>query len=309
MPPTPYPMIDLQVNGYAGVDFNSDALEGGAMRAACERLERDGVRGVLATVITDAPDRMAAKIAKIVALREQDAVIRRVVRGLHVEGPFLNAAEGYIGAHPAQHARPADGDVMRRLLEAGGGCVRLVTLAPECDTGLAVTRLLARQGVRVAAGHSDASLDQLQASLDAGLTMYTHLGNGCPMRMHRHDNIIQRVLHLADRLTISFIADGAHVPWPALGNYLRLVPEDRVVIVSDTIAAAGLGPGRYTLGGREVMVGQDGVPRSPDGSHFVGSGCPLPKMAENLRLHLNIPDARLEQWLATTPEKLLGRDL
>src|SRR5690606_29138374 len=95
----------------------------------------------------------------------------------------------------------------------------------------AVTRWLADQGILVAAGHSDASRDQLRGAIDAGLRLYTHLGNGCPGMMHRHDNIIQRVLSLADTLAISFIADGHHVPPMALRNYLAVVPEEQIVIV------------------------------------------------------------------------------
>ena len=115
---------------------------------------------------------------------------------------------------------------------------RLVTLAPERDPGLKVTRWLAGQAILVSAGHCDASTDQLRAAIDAGLSMFTHLGNGCPTTLHRHDNIIQRVLSLRKRLTISFIADGVHVPAAALGNYLRLAGVDRSIVVTDAITAA-----------------------------------------------------------------------
>lgn len=100
---------------------------------------------------------------------------------------------------------------MRRLLDAAGGLTRIFTLAPERDTGLAVTRMLAGRGLIVLAGHCNPSLDELDAAIEAGLSMFTHLGNGCPLAMHRHDNIIHRALSRADRLTIRFIADGTHI--------------------------------------------------------------------------------------------------
>src|SRR5690606_13516502 len=125
---------------------------------------------------------------------------------------------------------------MRRLLDAGGGLVKLVTLAPEQDTAARVTALLAREGIAVAAGHTNASLDQLRRACDAGLRLFTHLGNACPMLMPRHDNIIQRALSLRDRITCCFIADGVHVPFVALGNYLALVGAERCVVVSDAMA-------------------------------------------------------------------------
>jgi len=301
------PFFDLQVNGYAGVDFNSDGLTASALHAACEQLRADGVAGILATIITDDLGKMCARLGRLADLCDSDPLARQMVQGFHIEGPFLNENTGYIGAHPARHAMTARADAMERLVQAAAGRTRLVTLAPERDPGLRVTRLLAERGILIAAGHTDASLDQLRAALDAGLSMFTHLGNGCPLTLPRHDNIVQRVLSLAERFTaISFIADGAHIPLFSLRNYLRIVPEDRVVIVSDSISAAGLGPGRYTLAGQEVCIGADLVPRAAAG-HLVGSACPLARMAENLR-QIGIDDSTIVRWLADTPSQLLGLD-
>ena len=169
-----------------------------------------------------------------------------------------------------------------------------------------VTRLLVAEGVIAAAGHTDASVDLLRGAIDAGLSMFTHVGNGCPMVMHRHDNIVQRVLGLADRLRVSFIADGAHVPFVALRNYLRLVPLERCAIVTDAIAPAGLGPGRYTLGRWDIVVGDDMVPRSPDGSHFVGSGVTMQQSAKNLRDELRLPEEAVRRLTYDNPRAFIG---
>jgi len=181
-------------------------------------------------------------------------------------------------------------------------------LAPERDPAMRVTRELAAAGIVVAAGHCDPTLAELRSAIDAGLSMFTHLGNGCPMQLHRHDNIIQRVLSLTDpyKLWISFIADGAHVDYPALGNYLRLAGFDRAVVVSDAISAAGLGPGPYTLGSQSIVVGEDLVPRAPDGSHFVGSACPLPRMARRLSEELNLSAEVVRKLVHDNPCKILG---
>jgi N-acetylglucosamine-6-phosphate deacetylase len=263
--------FDLQVNGYAGVDFNQDDLTAEHLHRACEKLATDGVEGILATIITEHIAQMAARIRRLAELRQRDSLVQRLIAGIHVEGPFLNPADGYRGAHPADAIRAADTGMMERLLDAGDGLVRLVTLAPECDKGLMVTRLLAQRGVIVAAGHTDASLDQLKAAVQSGLGMFTHLGNGCPAILPRHDNIIQRALSLCDQLWLTFIADGAHVPWFALGNYLHCAKLERCVVVTDAIAPAGIGPGQYRFGRRELNIGNDLVARSPDGSHLVGS--------------------------------------
>jgi len=297
--------VDLQINGYAGVDFNSDDLTDEQFHDVCERLRNDGVDSILATVITDDLDRMCARLTRIANAREGDDVVRDMIRGVHIEGPFINERPGYVGAHPRDAVFPAEVDAAMRLLEAAGGLTRLFTLAPECDDDMAVTRRLVRESVRVAAGHSNASVDELRAALDSGLSMYTHLGNGCPMQQHRHDNIVQRVLSVSDRLWISFIADGAHVPWPALGNYLKLAGVERSVIVTDAISAAGLGPGSYTLGDRIVNIGPDLVPRSEDGTHFVGSGATMKRMAENLEHRLDLSPGAVDRLTRTNPRQVL----
>ncbi len=297
--------FDLQVNGYAGVDFNGDDLTAGGLHAACVAMARDGVGGCLATVITEHLPAMCDRLRRLAELRAADDLARRIIAGFHVEGPFLNGSPGYRGAHPADAIRPAEIDAADRLLDAVGGLVRLVTLAPEHDAGLRTTGWLAGRGVAVAAGHCDPTLDQLRAAIDAGLTLFTHLGNGCPAELPRHDNVVQRALSLSDRLTCCFIADGVHVPTFALRNYLRAAGVDRCCVVTDAMAAAGLGPGRYRLGRWEVDVGADGAARSPDGSHLVGSAMTMPRNRANL-LGMGLSDADCDALLATNPRRAIG---
>lgn len=298
--------FDLQVNGYAGVDFNQDGLDAESLHRACERIEADGVAGFLATIITDDLDAMCGRLSILASLRDADSLARRLIAGVHIEGPFLNEADGYRGAHPRDAIRSADVESMARLLDAANGLTRIVTLAPERDPGCAVTRLLASQGIIVSAGHTDATLDQLQQAIDAGLSMFTHVGNGCPMQMHRHDNIIQRALSLADRLWLCFIADGAHIPFAALGNYLKLANEDRTAIVTDAIAPAGLGPGRYRFGRWDLVIGEDMVPRAPDQSHLVGSGITMKQNAANLRQALGLSEAVVRKLTLENPRIAIG---
>src|SRR5262245_7456541 len=129
----PHGYVDLQVNGYADIDFNADRLAAEDVVRICGRLREDGVAGILATVITDELDLMCARLANICYLHDAEPAIRDMIWGIHIEGPFLNASPGYIGAHPAAYARTADTDIMKRLLDAAGGLVRVVTLAPETD--------------------------------------------------------------------------------------------------------------------------------------------------------------------------------
>ncbi|HUF84091.1 MAG TPA: N-acetylglucosamine-6-phosphate deacetylase [Acidimicrobiia bacterium] len=299
-------MLDLQVNGYAGVDFNADHVAPDDLHAACLALREDGVAEVLLTIITDELGLMCRRLRALAALREADPLVESVVAGFHVEGPFINPAPGYVGAHPAQHTMPASTDAAARLLEAGGGLVRLVTLAPECDPGLETTARLVAEGVTASAGHCDPSRDQLEAAIDHGLSAFTHLGNGCPASLPRHDNIIQRVLSLADQLMIGFIPDGAHVPYFALRNYLRCAGTERCFFVSDAISAARLGPGRYTLAGWTLDIGEDLVARMPGGDNLVGSTVTCPRMKSEAAPALGLGAEEFRSLTVANPRRVLG---
>lgn len=298
--------VDLQVNGYAGVDFNADGTSPIDFVTACKALQADSVSAILPTLITDDVARLCDRIRAIVNARNEHSVVADIVQGIHLEGPFLNPKPGFIGAHPVAHAQSANLDSVKRLYDASDGLLRIVTLAPECDPNFAVTRWLADQGIVVSAGHCDPSRDQLCEAIDAGLTMFTHLGNACPLQQHRHDNIIQRALSLADRLMIGFIADGIHVPFFALRNYLRLTGIERSFIVTDAISAAGQGPGQYLLQGQKVIVDEQLATWCEDRSHLVGSAITMPRVAENLRNELGLSQQEVDQLTRENSLRILS---
>ena len=299
--------VDLQVNGYAGVDFNSAIpLTDQQVVDVCERLKGDGVSRILATVITAPLDAMIARISRLANLIDQIPEVAEQIAGIHVEGPFINPADGFVGAHPRDSVCQANLDDANRLIDAGGSHVRLVTLAPERDDAAKVTRSLSDRGIVMAAGHSDASIDQLNESIDSGLKLFTHLGNGCPGLMHRHDNIVQRVLSLSDRLAISFIADGHHVPMFALANYFHRVPEEKTIIVTDAISAAGLPPGRYELSDQIVEVDPDRAAWAAGREHFAGCATTMPEMVDILKQRIGATDSQIERWTIANPARLLG---
>src|SRR3954469_15065792 len=299
--------VDLQVNGYADVDFNADELSAERVAVACGRLREEGVAGILATAITADLDAMCRRLTNISRVRAANPAIADVIWGIHIEGPFLNEQPGYIGAHPAESAKPADLDSTKRLLDAAGGLTKIFTLAPERDANSSVTKYLAGQGVCVSAGHCNPALDELRAAIDAGLSLFTHLGNGCPGTLPRHDNIIQRALSLSDRLMFGFIADGVHVPVVALGNYLKCCGLDRAFIVTDAIRGAGLGPGEYTIGDQRVVIDENLATWSADRSHLVGSAGTMVQSAENLRKSLGLSAEQTQQLLSDNPRKLMER--
>lgn len=298
--------FDLQVNGYAGVDFSALELTEEQLHTACSAIRRDGGDRILATVITDSVESLERKLTNLAYLRDRDGLAGEVIAGFHIEGPFLSPVPGYIGAHSPSATKRANIEDAQRLLDAAGGLARIITLAPEVDAESRVTRYLTEQGVVVAAGHTDASLDELRIAVDQGLTMVTHLGNGCPVNLPRHDNIIQRVLSLRDQLWIGFIPDGHHIDFYALKNYLDLVGLERSFMVTDTISAAGLGPGIYEFAGEPVEVDEAGAARRPGSPNLSGSTLTMQQLRENLSRYLGLSDSEIEQLVEINPRKALG---
>lgn len=290
--------VDLQVNGYVGVDFNDPAASPADIRKAAAAMRNDGIMAALPTVITASREAMLACIKHLRQAIECEPQVAEVFPGLHLEGPFLSRQPGFIGAHPPEHAHEADVRLLGELLDACGPYARLMTLAPEVDRHAELTAHCTARGVHVAAGHTDAGCDDLERCIEAGLSLFTHLGNGCPRLLDRHDNIILRALSYADRLSYSVIADSFHVPELLFRLLLRWLPPERLVVVSDAISATGLGPGTYRLGARRVRIGPDKAARDASGEHFVGAASSLADAERWLREELKLTPSTLDLLLS-----------
>ncbi len=295
---------DIQVNGYAGIDFNQNDLTAEDFHLACKRLKKDGVEGILATIITADFEDMKKRLANISRYQKKDPLIQDIVRGVHIEGPFVNSEHGYRGAHPEQLIFDANQDQMLELLEAADGLTKIVTLAPEKDQGMQTIRMLTDMGIHVSAGHCNPSLAQLKDAIDAGLSMFTHFGNGIPNTLSRHDNILQKVLSLRDHLWICYIADGIHIPLYVLNNYLNLTGFDNSIIITDCMAGASAPPGRYKISHIELEVGSDGVVREPGKENFAGSSATMKKCYDNLTLQMGISEADARKLTIENPAKI-----
>lgn len=297
--------FDIQVNGAFGVDFNDSKLSHERFQSAVDLLSAIQVKHFMPTIITDDLDRMCSRIHRIASFVKQSSTLSEVISGIHVEGPFLSPADGFRGTHAAHAIRLANVSDMERLLDAGEGLVRLVTLAPEQDPNLEVLKFLVLRGIRVFAGHTDAPIDCLTEAVDCGLTGFTHLGNGCPLEMHRHDNIIQRVLSLSDRLYISLIADGVHLPVWLLESWLKKLPRERVIITSDSMSAAGMPSGEYLIGGQPILVDQDRRTRHRDHQYLAGSASTMFDM-DKILSRLLFSESDKNAWLFGNAEALFG---
>jgi N-acetylglucosamine-6-phosphate deacetylase len=295
--------VDLQVNGYVGVDFNDPNTTLEQLQFAADAMQRDGVVAALPTIITADLFVMCACITKLAEFIHNQPASQRFFKGVHIEGPFFPARPGFIGAHPPQFVQPASESALLKLLDSAQGLARLVTLAPEVDVNGALTEICVARGCAVAAGHTDASVIDLNRCIDVGLTLFTHLANGCPRQLDRHDNIIYRALSLQDKLAFSLIADGFHVPELLFRNLLSWVNHDRLCVVSDAISATGLGPGVYRLGQRSVTIGADKAARDPSGEHFVGAASSMADADRWLENCLGLAHGLRTQLLSTNPSK------
>ena len=301
-------LFDIQINGYAGVDLQQDELSGVDLHRIVLGLAEQETLRWFATLITDAVPRMEARLARLETLRAADPEAAAAVCGYHLEGPWLSPETGYRGAHDPRWMEPPDVAVLDRLQHAAGGMIRLITLAPELPGSAAFIRHARNLGIQVSIGHSQADGNQIAAAVDAGARFCTHVGNGVPALMHRHDNIVQRLL-ARDDLTAFFIPDGIHLPPEVLQNFFRAKPAGRAFFTTDAMAAAGAPPGRYRLGALDLEVGTDRVVRLPGQPFFAGSSLtPLEGLA-NFGSWLNLPADDARALYSTSVGAAFGIDL
>lgn len=297
-------LFDLQINGFGGVDFQGfPSLD--ALRMACHALRAASMNRILATFITDRPEVFEARLRLFESHRHADALIAKTIVGYHLEGPHLSAEPGYRGAHDPQLMCDPDWDAFERQQKAANGLIRLLTLAPERKGSEVFIARAVQSGVRVSLGHTNAKDVDIDRAIRAGATLCTHLGNGCPAELHRHDNIIQRLL-ARDELTACFIPDGIHLPPNVLRNLFRAKPIGKVILTTDAMSAAGAGPGRYQLGKLELEVGDDNVVRLPGSPYFAGSALSLDRGIANAAEWLGVEPEVARAMASEIPARALG---
>jgi N-acetylglucosamine-6-phosphate deacetylase len=282
--------IDLQVNGFAGVDFlDADAAD---YRIAGEALLETGVTAFLPTFITAPENQLVAALAELPQVSERPRVL-----GAHLEGPFLAAKR--LGTHPESARRDPDLALLERLLDAGR--VRLVTLAPELPGADSLIALLHRRGVTVSCGHTDANAREANEAFDLGVRTVTHLFNAMRPFSHR-DPGIAGVALARDDVIVQVILDGVHLA-PDTAKLIWHVGGGRVALVTDSMAGAGNGDGSYSLGGLDVEI-RDGVARRSDGV-LAGSSLTMIEAVRNLHA-LGVPLADALDAATAVPARVLG---
>jgi N-acetylglucosamine-6-phosphate deacetylase len=298
-------LFDLQVNGYGGVDFQQDLISEDDLVSVVRQLSLAGCGRFLLTLITDHWTRLTTRLRHVHQTRARSPELRRAIVGWHIEGPFLSAEPGFCGAHDPKFMRDPTHGLMDELRAITGEDPVLLTLAPERPGSIAAIAHAVSLGFKVSLGHTNASREVLQEAVRAGATGFTHLANGCPQALDRHDNILWRVLETGG-LTVSLIPDRIHVSPSFFRLAHRLLPSGSVYYTTDAMAAAGAKPGRYRLGAMELEVGPDQVVRRPGQPYLAGSALSpiegVRRAAEMLRCGWRDAWSRFSQ----TPARLMG---
>lgn len=272
--------IDIQVNGFAGFDLNTETVTPDDVCAMVRALWRVGTGFLCPTVVTGSFDRIGNSMRAIVDACKTDPLVNYAVLGIHLEGPYISAEDGPRGAHPLAHVRDPDWNEFQRWQDIAEGKIRIVTLAPEKKGAIPFIEKLAADGIVVALGHTDASADDIRAAIDAGAKLSTHLGNGAHALIRRHPNYIWEQLG-ADELWASLIVDGHHLPPSVAKSMIRAKTLDRCILVSDAVALAGMKPGIYAFAERSVELTADRCVRLVGTEYLAGSAIELARGIEN----------------------------
>ncbi len=274
-------LTDLQVNGYAGVDFNDAALTADALDHALDVMRAANVTTCLPTLITADEATLASRLAALDAAVGASRLGPQMVPGFHLEGPFLNPAPGYAGCHPPEAMVYPDPAILERLTRPLRRPVLLLTLAPERPGALPLIAWARSHGMVVAMGHTAADLATTNQASAAGVTLSTHLGNALPQPQPKFANpLMAQLAH--DALSASFIADGIHIPVDALKVLIRAKTQARSILVTDATAAAAARPGLYCFAGMTIELAEDGSVRVPGTTTLAGSGLTLDLAVRNL---------------------------
>lgn len=296
--------VDLQVNGFGGIDFSSPDVVRPDLERAFQALLQRGTAAFLPTMITSPLEVYRRNIPLIATILESDAFSGRVL-GIHLEGPFISSVPGAVGAHDPAFVRAPDLAILRELLDLGRGHVRLLTLAAELDGAADLVRVARARGVAVSIGHSLFAMADLDRMHAAGARSLTHLGNGLPNVLPRHPNPMWDGL-AHDGFTAMIIADGHHLPASVVKTMARAKGPERLVVVSDASPVAGLPPGEYHVLGNRAVLEASGRLYNPDKQCLVGSSA---TMLDCMNFLASLGISSLEEMLAVglhNPLQLIG---
>jgi len=297
--------VDLQVNGYVGVDFSDLNLTRDNLIMATKALWKVGVTTFIPTVITNDQTSLL-KCFSVLTTAINDEMLRKSIPGFHLEGPYISPLQGYRGAHLEKYIRNPDWDEFSELQKAAHNRIIMITIAPEIKGAIPFIRKCVDSGVVVSLGHHNGSSEIIKQAVDSGASMSTHLGNGCANMINRHNNPLWPQL-ADDRITATIITDGFHLNREEVQCFYKIKGVDRMVLVSDMLDLAGLPPGEYTRGERLVVMTPD-VVKYPAEDVLAGAVSPLNNNIIKMMKFTGCSLGDAFQMASTNPARSLGLD-
>jgi len=299
-------LVDLQVNGYKGIDFSGPELTEESFAHACRELTNAGTTAFLPTMITCPAEIYRRNLPVMAGVMQRNEFKNRLL-GFHIEGPFINPADGPRGAHNPDWTLPCSIDFLKEIIQLSHDKVRLITIAADSEGAPELTEFAVSRGITVSLGHHMANEDDLQKLVEAGAKALTHLGNGIPLVLPRHDNPLWAGL-ANDNLTAMIVTDGHHLPPSVIKTIIRTKTPARCIVVSDASPLAGMPPGKYTTLGNEVVLEKNGCLYNPKAGHLVGSSATMAQCIEHLASLNLLTTDELTAVAFLNPLKLIGID-
>ncbi len=297
--------VDIQLNGFSGVNFSSPGLKAEEAIGLLPFLRKTGTTTFCPTLITNSQDRLLNNLEILERARQIDPDFASAVPCYHLEGPYISPM-GSRGAHDPTLMREPDWDEFTRLQAKANGRIGIITLAPEIPGALEFISKAAASHVVVAIGHTDASPEQIHRAVDAGASLSTHWGNGCPEYIHRHNNALWAQLAI-DRLSVSLICDGFHLPPDVVKVVTGVKGIDKCILTTDATHVANLPPGRYSIVGTEIELLPSGQVITVDGRCMAGSSVAMNRIVTVFMEFAKVPLSDAIRAAAENPARLIRR--
>lgn len=296
-------LIDIQINGYVGVDFSGPDLTLEGIRKATKALWKAGVTSYFPTIITSDIELIKKNFA-ILAKAKADPEIGPSIPGFHLEGPYISPIAGFRGAHLEKYIKKPDWEEFKAIQNAADGGILIITVAPEIDGAIPFIRKCVESGVTVSLGHHNGTADQVHQAVNAGAKMATHLGNGCANEINRHHNPLWPQLS-NDDITATIIADGFHLTRDEVRTFFKAKGVEKTILVSDALDLAGLPPGEYTRGERTLLLTPN-VVKLPKENVLAGAASPISMCVGQVIKYTGCSLNDAIQMASTNPAKMFS---
>lgn len=261
--------VDIQINGYDGVNFSADDLTIEQVQRATEKLVKGGTWAYCPTIITSDVELICRNVSIIVDALSKKPFSTHFL-GFHIEGPFISPEDGYRGAHNLKYVIPPNMEAFKKMQKAASGKIVMMTFAPEIEGAIEFVKLMQKEKTKLSIGHTNADEVSFRQAVENGASLSTHLGNGIKNQLPRHPNVLQSIL-IEDRIMAGIITDGHHLGDTFIRLCLKAKGVKGLYVTCDCAPLVGYPPGRYHTLGQDVIISETGRLSSATGDFLVGS--------------------------------------